>query len=36
MGNAIHLDSTKEEVNEKIKKAKTDPARIHKTDLGHP
>lgn len=35
-GNAIQLDSTKEEVNEKIKKAKTDPARIHKTDLGQP
>lgn len=36
LGNAIYLDSTQEDVNEKIKKAKTDPARIHKTDLGHP
>ncbi|MFJ9499566.1 tryptophan--tRNA ligase [Brevibacillus centrosporus] len=36
LGNAIYLDSTREEVSEKIKKATTDPARIHKTDLGHP
>ncbi|MEZ2659844.1 tryptophan--tRNA ligase [Aneurinibacillus aneurinilyticus] len=36
LGNAIYLDSTQEDVNEKIKKATTDPARIHKTDLGHP
>ncbi|MGE6259961.1 tryptophan--tRNA ligase [Heyndrickxia sporothermodurans] len=36
MGNAIHLDSTNEEVFEKIKKAKTDPSRIQKTDHGHP
>lgn len=36
MGNAIYLDSTKEEVNESIKKAQTDPTRIHKTDFGHP
>ncbi|WP_088546970.1 tryptophan--tRNA ligase [Paenibacillus aquistagni] len=36
LGNAILLDSTKEEVAEKIKKVKTDPARIHKTDPGHP
>ncbi|WP_411501606.1 tryptophan--tRNA ligase [Brevibacillus centrosporus] len=36
LGNAIYLDSTREEVSEKIKKATTDPARIHKTDPGHP
>ncbi|MET3287517.1 UNVERIFIED_CONTAM: tryptophanyl-tRNA synthetase [Brevibacillus sp. OAP136] len=36
LGNAIDLDSTQEEVSEKIKKATTDPARIHKTDIGHP
>lgn len=36
LGNAIALDSTAEEVAEKIKKAPTDPARIHKTDPGHP
>ncbi|MEW9502507.1 tryptophan--tRNA ligase [Jeotgalibacillus marinus] len=36
LGNAIHLDSTQEEVNEKIKKATTDPARVHKMDIGHP
>ncbi len=36
LGNAIYLDSTKEEVREKIKKAKTDPGRIHKHDPGRP
>lgn len=36
LGNAIDLDSTQDEVREKIKKAMTDPARIHKTDIGHP
>lgn len=36
LGNAIYLDSTREEVNEKIKKAVTDPERIRKDDLGHP
>ncbi|HWO97723.1 MAG TPA: tryptophan--tRNA ligase [Bacillus sp. (in: firmicutes)] len=36
LGNAIQLGSTKEEVDEKIKRAKTDPARIRKTDQGHP
>ncbi|WP_246009402.1 hypothetical protein [Brevibacillus fluminis] len=36
LGNAIDLDSTQEEVSEKINKATTDPARIHKTDIGHP
>ncbi|USG66564.1 tryptophan--tRNA ligase [Brevibacillus ruminantium] len=36
LGNAIYLDSSEEEVREKIKKATTDPARIHKTDVGHP
>ncbi|WP_100486399.1 tryptophan--tRNA ligase [Sporolactobacillus pectinivorans] len=36
LGNAIQLDSTEQEVNEKIKDAKTDPERIHKNDPGHP
>ncbi|MCS7459108.1 tryptophan--tRNA ligase [Paenibacillus doosanensis] len=36
MGNAIYLDSSPGEVEEKIKKAKTDPSRIHKHDPGHP
>nr|WP_239635597.1 tryptophan--tRNA ligase [Paenibacillus sp. H1-7] len=36
MGNAIYLDSSKEEVANQIKKAKTDPSRIHKHDPGHP
>lgn len=36
LGNAIYLDSTREEVQEKIQKATTDPARIHRTDPGHP
>jgi tryptophanyl-tRNA synthetase len=36
LGNAINLDSTVDEVKEKIRKAKTDPNRIHKNDLGHP
>ncbi len=34
--NAIYLDDTKEEIFKKIKMAKTDPARIKKTDPGHP
>ncbi|TBL79051.1 tryptophan--tRNA ligase [Paenibacillus thalictri] len=36
LDNAIHLDSTPDEVSEKIKRAKTDPSRIHATDIGHP
>ncbi|WCR25556.1 tryptophan--tRNA ligase [Paenibacillus thiaminolyticus] len=36
LGNALPLDSTAEEVKEKMKRAKTDPARIHKNDPGHP
>ncbi|MFM1652929.1 tryptophan--tRNA ligase [Brevibacillus sp. B_LB10_24] len=36
LGNAIYLDSSREEVQEKIQKATTDPARIRKTDIGHP
>jgi tryptophanyl-tRNA synthetase len=36
LGNAIELDSTEQEVNKKIRGAKTDPARIHKHDPGHP
>lgn len=35
-GNTINLDSSNQEVNEKIKKAKTDPTRVRKTDPGHP
>jgi len=34
--NAIFLDETQEEIWQKIRKAKTDPARIKKTDPGHP
>lgn len=36
VGNAIALDSSTEEIASKIKKATTDPARIHKSDPGHP
>lgn len=36
MGNAIELDSSQEEIAHKIKRATTDPARIHKHDPGHP
>jgi tryptophanyl-tRNA synthetase len=36
LGNAICLDASAEEVRMQIRKAKTDPARIHKTDPGHP
>jgi tryptophanyl-tRNA synthetase len=36
LGNSITLDSTSEEVAYKIKRAKTDPARVHKNDPGHP
>jgi len=36
LGNAISLDASPEEVSTQIRKAKTDPARIHKTDPGHP
>ncbi|WP_163099961.1 tryptophan--tRNA ligase [Peribacillus alkalitolerans] len=36
MGNALILDSTQDEASEKIRKAKTDPSRIHKNDPGHP
>ncbi|MCM2674479.1 tryptophan--tRNA ligase [Alkalicoccobacillus plakortidis] len=35
-GNTINLDATKEEVHAKIKKATTDPARVRKSDPGHP
>ncbi|MFK3936419.1 tryptophan--tRNA ligase [Alkalihalobacillus sp. NPDC078783] len=35
-GNTINLDSTKQEIMDQIKKAKTDPARIRKSDPGHP
>ncbi len=36
LNNAIYLSDSKEEVSKKIMKAKTDPARIHKDDPGHP
>ncbi len=36
LNNAIYLSDSKEEVSQKIMKAKTDPARIHKDDPGHP
>ena len=36
LGNAIALDSSREEIALKIKKAVTDPARVHKNDPGHP
>ncbi|SHK68689.1 tryptophan--tRNA ligase [Desulforamulus aeronauticus] len=36
MDNAIYLDSSQEEVMQKIRKALTDPARIRKDDPGHP
>ncbi|MBD2870610.1 tryptophan--tRNA ligase [Paenibacillus arenilitoris] len=36
LGNAIELDSTAEEIAYKIRRAKTDPARVHKNDPGHP
>jgi len=34
--NAIYLDDSPKEIWEKVRKAKTDPARIKKTDPGHP
>ena len=36
LNNAIYLSDSKEDVQQKIMKAKTDPARIHKDDPGHP
>lgn len=36
LNNAIYLSDSKEEVQQKIMQAKTDPARIHKDDPGHP
>jgi len=36
LNNAIYLNDNEEEVRGKIMKAKTDPARIHKDDPGHP
>lgn len=36
LGNAIALDSSKEEIALRIKKATTDPARVHRNDPGHP
>jgi len=34
--NAIYLDETPEDIWQKVRAAKTDPARIKKTDPGHP
>jgi len=34
--NAIYLDESPQEIWEKVRQAKTDPARIKKTDPGHP
>ncbi|TVY09282.1 tryptophan--tRNA ligase [Paenibacillus cremeus] len=36
MGNAIFLDSSPEEVQQQMKRAKTDPGRVHKHDPGNP
>ncbi|MDI4649074.1 tryptophan--tRNA ligase [Cohnella hashimotonis] len=36
LGNAVALDSSYEEIALKIKRARTDPTRIHKNDPGHP
>jgi len=36
LNNAIFLSDSKDEVKSKVKNAVTDPARIHKTDPGHP
>lgn len=36
LGNAIYLADSPEEVEKKVKQAVTDPARIHKSDPGHP
>ncbi|WP_314591953.1 tryptophan--tRNA ligase [Paenibacillus terrigena] len=36
LGNAIALSASNEEITLKVRKAVTDPARIHKNDPGHP
>ncbi|MEK4064627.1 MULTISPECIES: tryptophan--tRNA ligase [Paenibacillus] len=36
LGNAITLDASTEDLAHKIKRAVTDPARVHKNDPGHP
>jgi tryptophanyl-tRNA synthetase len=36
LGNSIALDSSTEDIKFKIKRATTDPARVHKNDPGHP
>jgi len=36
LGNAIYLCDSNDEIQSKIKKAKTDPARLHVEDAGHP
>ncbi|WP_379141831.1 tryptophan--tRNA ligase [Paenibacillus sp. sgz500992] len=36
LGNSITLDASTEDLAHKIKRAVTDPARVHKNDPGHP
>lgn len=36
LGNAIYLADSPEDVEQKVRQAVTDPARIHKNDPGHP
>lgn len=36
LDNAIYLSDTTQEIKKKVMDAVTDPARIHKSDLGHP
>jgi tryptophanyl-tRNA synthetase len=36
LNNAIYLSDDSSEIRKKVMEAVTDPARIHKTDLGHP
>lgn len=36
MGNAISLNAAPDDVTAKLTKAKTDPARVHRSDPGHP
>jgi tryptophanyl-tRNA synthetase len=36
LGNSIELDSSAEDIAYKIRRAVTDPARVHRNDPGHP
>jgi tryptophanyl-tRNA synthetase len=36
LNNAVYLSDSPQEINKKVMDAVTDPARIHKTDPGHP